>query len=198
MTRWPDRREANLRYYCDNDPMNTDGGTRWTLRPDPPVPQQPANYVLQRDRESHHFLADMRNQPFQEWEDGTNGIYMFDKTPGCNNAYVAQGALAYDFTIDTLPDDTNTWDRATVTVCDAQLGVHYHSFDDLLEGRELHNDVNVDDIGFDIMTAIAIFREVLLPPQPTIFGGILTYTLVCSFASELIQPVSLVSMFIAL
>ncbi|KAL9615885.1 MAG: hypothetical protein Q9160_009183 [Pyrenula sp. 1 TL-2023] len=65
-----DRRAANVRYYCDDDPQNVNGGSRWTLRPDPnPLPQ---GYVPQRQRPPASQAQ--AGQAYQEWEDVANDI----------------------------------------------------------------------------------------------------------------------------
>lgn len=67
-----DRRAANFRYYCDDDPQSIDGGTRWTLRPDPnPLPQ---GYVAQRQRPRASDPLRQPGQAYQEWEDIANGM----------------------------------------------------------------------------------------------------------------------------
>ena len=61
--------EASYRYYCDNDPQDESGGTRWTLREDPPYDQRPTGYLPQRERS---LRTGTRN--YQEWEDTLNGV----------------------------------------------------------------------------------------------------------------------------
>ena len=67
MDRVQPRPDSNYRYYCDNDPMDMAGNTRWTLRPDPAPWQRTLNYTPQKFR-------NWRQEPYQEWEDVTNGV----------------------------------------------------------------------------------------------------------------------------
>ncbi|KAL9105285.1 MAG: hypothetical protein Q9227_009524, partial [Pyrenula ochraceoflavens] len=70
---------SNYRFYCDNDPQDINGRSRWTLRPDP-THSTPRNYML-------NALRPRLPQPpnfmwYQEWWDLWNGIHM-GKTRGC-------------------------------------------------------------------------------------------------------------------
>ncbi|KAL9105773.1 MAG: hypothetical protein Q9227_009121 [Pyrenula ochraceoflavens] len=162
MTATSTRQHANLRYYCDNDPMDEAGGTRWTLRPDPPPSQRPRYYLTQRRRVRNSIIAALGDEPFQEWQDLANGINMLAKTPGCNNEIVFQYVLSYIVPIVSPLDNMN--------VCDRQLAGQLHSFGDILEGRNLHSGVSVEDMNFESMTAVAIFREFCFTFNPNYYS----------------------------
>ncbi|KAL9109013.1 MAG: hypothetical protein Q9227_006253 [Pyrenula ochraceoflavens] len=74
MTSTQNRTAANYRYYCDNGPRNVAGGTRWTLRPDPPVAQRPQGYRTQIERPEWHPELDGSEGSYREWEDLSNGL----------------------------------------------------------------------------------------------------------------------------
>ena len=87
MTSTKDREAANYRYYCDNDPQDMDGGTRWTLRPDPSP--TPSGYVRQRDR------LRPPDRPYQEWEDRTNELVMGNLPYGCQHPEAKVQGITY-------------------------------------------------------------------------------------------------------
>ncbi|KAL9619673.1 MAG: hypothetical protein Q9160_005693 [Pyrenula sp. 1 TL-2023] len=127
------RAQANVRYYCDNDPQNINGGSRWTLRPDPPNP--PPGYIPQRFRQRY----DDRNPnvEHQEWEDLTNDIMMGD-TNGC----LDPGTMAETYHIKRPGTAGQQVDRVTTTICDTTLNSRVHSFDDVPAKKDLSELVN--------------------------------------------------------
>ncbi|KAL9110329.1 MAG: hypothetical protein Q9227_005060 [Pyrenula ochraceoflavens] len=97
MTEVPKHR-ANYRYYCDGDPQDPDGGTRWTLRPDPI--SAPQDYVRQEDREQFDPDIELEHQiPYQEWEDISDGV-MMGASIGCQN----EDTEAEEFHVQTHDD----------------------------------------------------------------------------------------------
>ncbi|KAL9113194.1 MAG: hypothetical protein Q9227_002529 [Pyrenula ochraceoflavens] len=103
------RQQANYRYYCDNDPQDIQGTSRWKLKKDPPLSDRPPSYIPMRKRVSKQDARP--GQPTREWEDRDNGVQM-DGT-GCHGEKAA--AVTYRTLLpgyDRLPSV-----RATVTVC---------------------------------------------------------------------------------
>ncbi|KAL9109655.1 MAG: hypothetical protein Q9227_005692 [Pyrenula ochraceoflavens] len=112
-----DRRKANYRYYCDNDPQDPrkNSTTRWKLRSDVPKQYQHSGYIPQQDRPpwaEHEF-----GQPYQEFEDRDNGMLMGAGT-GCQSTIerLPQG-VTYTLKRPGRPPPGQPEMRATITIC---------------------------------------------------------------------------------
>ncbi|KAL9112030.1 MAG: hypothetical protein Q9227_003650 [Pyrenula ochraceoflavens] len=69
-----DRSQANFRYYCDNDPLPSteDSSRRWTVRDDPPEPDRPEGYILQKNRRFYNDPDRPQYEAWQEYQDQEN------------------------------------------------------------------------------------------------------------------------------
>ena len=94
------REAANYRFYCDNDPQDVNGGTRWSLRPDPPYNQRGQNYVLNRLRQPWPIVQ----TGYQDWEDTINGVFI-GRSRGCQDPGTQAETFTQGFAIqgETLP-----------------------------------------------------------------------------------------------
>ncbi|KAL9113363.1 MAG: hypothetical protein Q9227_002404 [Pyrenula ochraceoflavens] len=109
-----DRSQANFRFYCDNDPQDVDGNSRWRLKQDPyPLPPHP--YVRQIDRPPYSEDTET-SEPFREWVDYQNGVEM-GETNGCQHPLT--DAETYYITTPKFPGQKQP--RATITLCDSFL-----------------------------------------------------------------------------
>lgn len=173
-----DQARSNVRYYCDNDPQIINGGSRWTLRPDPPNP--PQGYVPQRFRQ--RYDDSNPNAEHQEWEDLTNDIIMGD-----SNGCLDPGTMAETFDIKRPGSAGQQVDRVIITVrlhpikssvsqlqrvliiimqiCDTTRNSRIHSFNDVPAKKDLSaliNPVqgftNID--AFLVMSSFTVLHEV--------------------------------------
>ena len=113
-----DRKQANYRFYCDNDPQDPspDSKGRWRLRPDPAgLICLPTFYKRQRDRPRWEDATreQRRRGQFQEWEDVDNGI-LTDRS--CQNN-PATGIMTYKTPSTGRSSSGQNPMRSTITVC---------------------------------------------------------------------------------
>ena len=165
MTETSNRQDSNYRFYCDNDPQSINGGTRWTLREDPPLNARPADYVPQRDRTSRYH----NRPPTQEWEDKLNGM-MMGSTAGCE----AEGhhlAVTYNRRRHVTESEAAVAgpdlgrSTSTMTLCNRLLAGRLHSFLDFALASDLNRFHAVHGrtviSAFQSMTAFVILAQAL-------------------------------------
>ncbi|KAL9110892.1 MAG: hypothetical protein Q9227_004692 [Pyrenula ochraceoflavens] len=72
---YQERRRANYRFYCDNDPVDTsiNSTARWKIKDDPPG-SLPEYYTPQRQRRARTDPDRPQNEPWQELQDDDNAI----------------------------------------------------------------------------------------------------------------------------
>ena len=116
MTETTSQTLSNYRYYCDGDPMDTNGSSRWTLRRDPVF--RPPDYVPQASRTRANLVdlpptdspMPLPAEPYQEWEDRSNGFIM-GRTSGCNDL---PRRSAYSYTVQSWDPSRTTYNPEDV------------------------------------------------------------------------------------
>ena len=112
-----DRKQANYRYYCDNDPVDTSSysKTRWKIR-DNPLPPWPEFYIPQHRRVSTHDSRFNTAGAYMEFEDKDNRM-LWDGLNGCSESgQKFSWGPAVAIHKNTLPDEDQPNERAVVTV----------------------------------------------------------------------------------
>ncbi|KAL9106973.1 MAG: hypothetical protein Q9227_008096 [Pyrenula ochraceoflavens] len=99
------RLASNYRIYCDNDPQDPDGYSRWTLRDPPGFPQA---YVINRERPNNNLWYPQ----WRDWRDRTNGVRM-GPTRGCQTPQVQAVTYSSAWRKRGQPSER---ERATITV----------------------------------------------------------------------------------
>ncbi|KAL9622155.1 MAG: hypothetical protein Q9160_003498 [Pyrenula sp. 1 TL-2023] len=125
------RIKSNIRIYCDNDPQETSGNSRWTLNRDlqPRDKGYDSNTPKQMNRKRQ---APDAQGPSQEWVDKANGFMIMDK--GCgepkNDQIVAVNTLSSVGKIEPPPKGQPEL-RAVITLCDVDLDNKPHTLADV-------------------------------------------------------------------
>ncbi|KAL9624844.1 MAG: hypothetical protein Q9160_000890 [Pyrenula sp. 1 TL-2023] len=183
-----DRAQANVRIYCDDDPQDLNGNSRWTLRPD--ISNPPPGYTPQAQRP--RFSDAQPNEEYLEvWEDLLNGMLM-GRTGGCKDPNTA----AETYILERPGSTGQAHPRATMTVClslllvlralpadqlylmdtninfivaqicDYQLNRQIHHMGMIPKKKDVSQIINPDDVNedagigaFAVMTSVVVMHE---------------------------------------